>query len=66
MNELSADNVLDYWRAAGRIGPGPARADLLGGGVSNVVLRVTTADQSFVLKQSRPQLRTKAAWFSDD
>jgi 5-methylthioribose kinase len=65
MNEFSAENVLDYLRATGRIGPGPARAELLGGGVSNVVLRVTTAGGAFVLKQSRPQLRTKAAWFSD-
>jgi 5-methylthioribose kinase len=65
MNEFSAENVLDYLRAAGRIGPGPALAELLGGGVSNVVLRVTSGDRMFVLKQSRPQLRTKAAWFSD-
>jgi aminoglycoside phosphotransferase (APT) family kinase protein len=65
MNELSADNVLDYLRVTGHIGPGPARAELLGGGVSNVVLRVTAAERAFVLKQSRPQLRTKAPWFSD-
>jgi aminoglycoside phosphotransferase (APT) family kinase protein len=65
MRELTADNVLDYLRETGRIDAGPAQAELLGGGVSNVVLRVTTADQVFVLKQSRPQLRTKADWFSD-
>jgi 5-methylthioribose kinase len=65
MRELSADDVLDYLRETSRIGPAPARAELLGGGVSNIVLRVTTTDRVFVLKQSRPQLRTKAAWFSD-
>src|SRR5579883_1506298 len=65
MRELSADNVLDYLRETGRIGDGPARAESLGGGVSNVVLRVTTPGRVLVLKQSRPQLRTKAAWFSD-
>jgi 5-methylthioribose kinase len=65
MRELTADNVLDYLRESGRIGSGRARAELLGGGVSNVVLRITNTDQVFILKQSRPQLRTKAAWFSD-
>src|SRR5690606_7003175 len=35
------------------------------GGVSNVVLRIEQGERHFVLKQSRPQLRTKEAWFSD-
>src|SRR3984957_8053565 len=65
MHELSSDNALEFLRKTGRIGPGPARAEWLGGGVSNVVLRITTGNQIFVLKQSRPQLRTKVAWFSD-
>jgi 5-methylthioribose kinase len=37
----------------------------LSGGVSNFVLRVVTPERAFVLKQSRPQLRTRDAWFSD-
>jgi aminoglycoside phosphotransferase (APT) family kinase protein len=65
MQELSAENVLDYLRRTERIGAEPAQAEMLGGGVSNVVLRVKAGDRLFVLKQSRPQLRTKAAWFSD-
>jgi 5-methylthioribose kinase len=65
MLELTADNALDYLRAQGWVGPGPARVEALGGGVSNIVLRVGTADETFVLKQSRPQLRTRDAWFSD-
>jgi 5-methylthioribose kinase len=65
MRELSAENVLEFLRETGHLGDGPARAEVLGGGVSNVVLRVTTPDRVFVLKQSRPQLRTTAAWFSD-
>src|SRR5581483_12142468 len=65
MLELTPDNALDYLRQRGRIGPGPARVELLGWGVSNVVLRVETPGQLFVLKQSRPQLRTRDAWFSD-
>jgi len=33
--------------------------------VSNVVLRVETAEGRFILKQSRPQLRTRDLWLSD-
>jgi 5-methylthioribose kinase len=65
MIELTADNAADYLRQRGWIGDGPASIELLGGGVSNAVLRVETPDRLFVLKQSRPQLRTRDAWFSD-
>src|SRR5438876_4592580 len=65
MFELTADNSLDYLRRQGWIGAGPAHVEWLSGGVSNFVLRVTTAERTFVLKQSRPQLRTRDAWFSD-
>jgi 5-methylthioribose kinase len=65
MLELTADNALDYLRAQGWIGPRPARVEALGWGVSNIVLRVETPETAFVLKQSRPQLRTRDAWFSD-
>ena len=65
MLEISPDNALDYLRSAGLLGSGPACVEPLGWGVSNVVLRVQTADRLFVLKQSRPQLRTRDAWFSD-
>ncbi|MBI1914921.1 MAG: phosphotransferase [Planctomycetes bacterium] len=65
MLELGPDNALDYLRSIGQVGPEPARVEALGWGVSNVVLRVETPDRRFVLKQSRPQLRTRDAWFSD-
>lgn len=65
MFELTAENALDYLRQQGWIGEAPAQAELLNGGVSNQVLRVTTPKRRFVLKQSRPQLRTRDAWFSD-
>src|SRR5947209_13074908 len=65
MLELTADNALDYLRARGWVGPGPARVEPLGWGVSNIVLRVQTPGETLVLKQSRPQLRTRDAWFSD-
>jgi 5-methylthioribose kinase len=65
MKELTEANTLDYLRERGWIGPGPARVEALGWGVSNAVLRVETPERRFVLKQSRPQLRTRDAWFSD-
>src|SRR5947207_12888133 len=65
MFEITADNALDYLHKQGWIGKGPAQAEVLSGGVSNFVLRVTTPERRFVLKQSRPQLRTRDAWFSD-
>ncbi|HTU19130.1 MAG TPA: aminoglycoside phosphotransferase family protein [Gemmataceae bacterium] len=65
MIELTADNAADYLRQHGWIGEGPVRIEPLSGGVSNIVLRVETTDRLFVLKQSRPQLRTSDAWFSD-
>src|SRR5437588_7344923 len=65
MYEITADNALTFCREKGWIAPGPARVEALGGGVSNVVLRVTTREGAFVLKQSRPQLRTRDDWFSD-
>lgn len=65
MLELTADNAVEYLRTTGRIGPGPAQALWLGGGVSNAVLRIETSQGCFVLKQSRSQLRTRDAWFSD-
>jgi 5-methylthioribose kinase len=63
--ELTAANVLEYLRERGWIGPGVARVDALGWGVSNAVLRIETPERCFVLKQSRPQLRTRDAWYSD-
>jgi 5-methylthioribose kinase len=64
MFELTADNALDYLRGRGWVG-GEARVEALGGGVSNQVLRVVTPETCFVVKQSRPQLRTRDAWYSD-
>jgi 5-methylthioribose kinase len=65
MRELTADNAAAYLREKGWIGAEPAAVEALGGGVSNLVLRVETPAQLFILKQSRPQLRTRDAWFSD-
>jgi len=65
MLELTTDNVLGYLRTQCWIGPEPACVEALGGGVSNAVLRVSAAGRTLVLKQSRPQLRTRDPWYSD-
>lgn len=64
MYELTPENAADYLRQRGHV-RGRAEVTLLAGGVSNMVFRVRTDDGCFVLKQSRPQLRTRDAWFSD-
>jgi 5-methylthioribose kinase len=66
MDELTHTNAGDYLARRGWLGPGPFTVTELAGGVSNVVLRVQTPEgRLVVLKQSRPQLRTKEAWYSD-
>jgi 5-methylthioribose kinase len=65
MRELTTDNAAAYLRGKGWIDEEPVHVEALSGGVSNLVLRVETPKQLFILKQSRPQLRTRAAWFSD-
>ncbi len=41
------------------------QVDLLGGGVSNHVLQVTTPHQTLVIKQSLPKLRVAMDWYAD-
>jgi 5-methylthioribose kinase len=65
MLELNADNLRSYLRNRSGLVPQTIRVDALGGGVSNIVLRVETPERAFVLKQSRPQLRTRDLWLSD-
>jgi 5-methylthioribose kinase len=66
MIELTPDNLGSYLRERGWIAPAE-RVEVapLGWGVSNAVFRVRTPGSLFVVKQSRPQLRTRDAWFSD-
>jgi aminoglycoside phosphotransferase (APT) family kinase protein len=68
MFELGPDNLIGYLCDTGRLSPAVAArssAEVLSGGVSNVVMRVLVPDgEDFVVKQSRAQLRTQAAWFS--
>src|SRR5881227_1334282 len=64
MFEVTPENAVDYLRRIGQLDDG-AEVEALSGGVSNLVLRITTPQRRFVLKQSRPQLRTRDPWFSD-
>src|SRR5262245_53246408 len=66
MLELTEANLPAYLREHGWVAAGePAEVAALGWGVSNAVFRVRTSHGLFVVKQSRPQLRTRDAWFSD-
>jgi 5-methylthioribose kinase len=65
MVHLTPGNAADHLVAQGWVEPGPIVIEALGWGVSNAVLRVRTPQTTFILKQSRPQLRTRDAWFSD-
>ncbi len=66
MREITPDNAADYLRQHGLVQTGQGiDVQALGWGVSNVVMRADITGQSpLVIKQSREQLRTQAAWFS--
>ena len=74
MIEVDQSNVLEFLRnRCSEIAGWPAFDDdelaiatamELAWGVSNIVLRVDTPKRSFVVKQSRKQLRTPIEWFS--
>jgi len=63
LRELTPGNVKEFVIAAGLFDDGAeVRADELGGGVSNVVLRVRSSERCVVVKQSLPKLRVAADW----
>ncbi|MDA0833779.1 MAG: aminoglycoside phosphotransferase family protein [Planctomycetota bacterium] len=65
-SEFDETNIRDYLVSRGILADATrATATALAWGVSNVVIRIDSLDRpDFVVKQSRPQLRTKADWFS--
>jgi 5-methylthioribose kinase len=65
MFEITAENAADYLTERSWVSGGFCKVEPLAGGVSNVVYRVQTFKGWYVLKQSRPQLRTADPWFSD-
>ena len=66
MREITPETAADYLRETGRVPEGlKMTACALGGGVSNVVMRVDVEGRDpFVLKQARERLRTEAYWVS--
>jgi 5-methylthioribose kinase len=63
--ELTPANAAEYLRTQGWCKGQDIAVEPLSWGVSNAVLRVTTPEATFILKQSRPQLRTRETWLSD-
>ncbi len=61
---VTTATAADYLRGRGVIGDGPAHVVELGGGVSNIVLAVTTAEGRVVLKQALPRLRVAREWLA--
>jgi 5-methylthioribose kinase len=66
MREVTPESAVEYLRDTGRVPEGrKVSVRALGWGVSNIVMRVDIeGDSSFVLKQARERLRTKALWVS--
>ncbi|GBD36260.1 Methylthioribose kinase [bacterium HR36] len=65
MWEITPDNAREYLGQIGIPREEIVAIQPLGWGVSNLVLRIVTTRGWYVLKQSRPQLRTKELWRSD-
>lgn len=60
---LTVETAPGVLRAAGVLPPhGPVTVTALGGGISNVVLKVSWQDGCLVVKQSLPKLRVTADW----
>lgn len=69
MSELSAEHhtlLATVLARHGYLAAGETmRVDVLGGGVSNYVLRVVTPQRRLVVKQSLPKLRVAMDWYAD-
>ena len=63
MPELTHDGVEDFLIAAGLLEEAArVTVEELGGGISNIVLRVSAPERCLVVKQSLPKLRVQADW----
>lgn len=63
LDKLDSAEVGSYLAAQGVLDSATVvTVEALGGGVSNIVLRVTTPTQCLVLKQALPELRVEAYW----
>lgn len=62
---LTTESVIPWLLARGLVMPGAdVQVEELGGGVSNIVLGVTSGRTSMVVKQSLPKLRVSDEWFA--
>ena len=63
LDKMDSAEIGHYLTAQGVLGDSaPLTVEALGGGVSNIVLKVTTPAQCWVLKQALPELRVAAYW----
>ena len=63
LDKMDSAEIGHYLAAQGVLGDSaPLTVEALGGGVSNIVLKVTTPAQCWVLKQALPELRVAAYW----
>jgi len=63
--ELTPSNITNYLISNHRISVHNPTIESLSGGVSALVFKITTPDQTFILKQACKQLRVKDLWLSD-
>jgi aminoglycoside phosphotransferase (APT) family kinase protein len=61
---IDSSGVVRYLRDRGVIAAGPADVIELGGGVSNLVLAITTRERRVVFKQALPRLRVADEWLA--
>lgn len=65
MLELTPSNITNYLISNHRISVHNPTIESLSGGVSALVFKITTPNQTFILKQACKQLRVKDLWLSD-
>jgi hypothetical protein len=64
--ELSDANAVEYLASWGLVGANAVQSvELLGWGVSNTLVKVCTADDCLVIKQSLSQLRVTEDWLAN-
>ena len=64
--DLNAETAVVYLRSRGLLGQDERTvSEVLGGGVSNILVKVGTPSECYVLKQSLSQLRVGEDWFAD-
>lgn len=63
---LDTGTVVGYLSRRGSLPDGPVRAEMLGGGVSNVVLAAGGGERAVVVKQALGRLRVAEEWYAPE